>query len=199
VPRRTGRRLNVEEVAMPGEFVLEPDSPDDLQCLAYLGHRPVGIDVTERHLLRRTATPGAEVEAPVGNDVEHGGALGDPGGVVVVEGHAHHTVADADSRRTASDRGEEDLRRAHMRIPVQRMVFDGPHAVEAHLFGEYRLLEAVPYELLLPLPGRIGQLGFEDHRKLHGQGPFPWPRWFGQNYYSLSARRSLRRWGSSSA
>ena len=48
------------------------------------------------------------------------------------------------------------------------MVLDGPHAVEAHLLGEKGLFKTVPYDLLFSLPGRIGQLGFEDHGKLHG-------------------------------
>jgi hypothetical protein len=43
------------------------------------------------------------------------------------------------------------------------MVLDGPDAVEPHLLGENRLFETVPYDLLFSLPGRIGQLGFEDH------------------------------------
>lgn len=174
VPGRSGGCLNVEKVAMPGEIVPEPDLPDDLQRLAHLGDRSLGVDVAERHLLQRAAAAGAEVEAPVRNDVEHGGALGDPGGVVVVEGHAHHPVTDADSRGPGRHGGEEDLRCAHVRVPVQGMVLDGPHTIEAHLLGENRLFETVPYDLLLPLPGRIGELSFEDHGKLHGgRAPFP--------------------------
>ena len=168
VPGSAGGCLNVEEITMPDEFVAEPDLSDDLQRLAHLGHCSLGIDVAQRHLLCRSAAAGAEVEAPVGDDVEHGGPLGHPGRVVVVEGHAHHPVADADSRGPGRHGGQEDLRCAHVRVPVEGVVLDGPHAVEAHLLGENRLFKAVPYELLLPLPGWIGELGFEDHGKLHG-------------------------------
>ena len=153
---------------MPDEFVAEPDLPDYLQRPAHLGHRSLRIDVAQRHLLCRPAAAGAEVEAPIGDDVEHGGSLGDPGRVVVIEGHAHHAVADADPRGPGRHGGEEDLRCAHVCVPVQGVVLDGPDAVEAHLLGENRLFETVPYDLLLSLPGRIGELGFEDHGKLHG-------------------------------
>ena len=128
----------------------------------------VGVDADRRHLLQRRAAARPEVEATVRQHVEHRGALGDAHGMVVVERHAHDAVTDADARRARRHPRQEDLGRAHVRVPLEAMVLDRPDAVEAHLLGEHRLLDAVVDHLTLVGDRRVGHLRFEDHRELHG-------------------------------
>ncbi len=135
--------------------------------LLHLRRGQLGVDAAQRHLLRGAAARGAEVEPAVGDDVEHRGALGHPDRVVVPERHAHRGVPDPDARRLRGDRGEEDLGRAHVRVLDERVVLDRPHAVEAHLLGEHRLLDAVADRLALDVGGAELDLRLEDHRELH--------------------------------
>ena len=141
---------------------------DELQRLLQLRRGELGVDTAQRHLLRGAAARRTEVEPAVGDDVEHRGALGDARRVVVAERHAHRGVPDADARGLRGDRGEEDLGRAHVRVLDERVVLDGPHPVEAHLFREHRLLDAVPDRLALDVGRPELDLGLEDHRELHG-------------------------------
>src|SRR5581483_5451808 len=76
-----------------------------------------------------------------------------------------------DARRLRGDPGEEDLRRAHVRVPTQAVVLDRPDAVEPHLFGIDRLLDAVAKDLALVRGARVGHLRLEDHRELHRSLP----------------------------
>src|SRR5437899_2905799 len=89
--------------------------------------------------------------------------------MVVAERHAHDAVPDADARRLGRDPREEHLRRAHVRVPLEGVVLDGPDPVEAHPLTEHGLLDAVPDHPLLAVTGRVGELGLEDHRELHGR------------------------------
>lgn len=52
-------------------------------------------------------------------------------------------------------------------VPLERVVLDRPDPVERHAFGEDRLFDAVADHLVLPLHGRVGRLGFEDHGEFH--------------------------------
>ena len=91
---------DLEQLAVPLELVAfgpAPHRADHAQRLFDLGVGAAGVDAHRRHLLQRRAASGAEVEAPVGEHVEHRGPLGDPDRVVVVERHAHDAVPDADA------------------------------------------------------------------------------------------------------
>src|SRR5437868_5073051 len=64
------------------------------------------------------------------------------------------------------------------------MVLDRPHAVEAHLLRVHGLFDTVPDRLSLHVGCSELDLGFEDHRKLHGDSPstlpivaYRHPRW----------------------
>ena len=132
-PRQDRVLGDLEQLAVPLEalaVVAAPHAADHAQRLFDLGVRAIGIDAHRRHLLERRAPAGAEVEAPTGEHVEHRRALGNPDRVVVVERHAHDAVPDADARRLRCDPGEEDLGRAHVRVPLEAVVLDGPDAVE---------------------------------------------------------------------
>ena len=169
-------RRDLEQLAVPLEVVTAvlatPHRADHAQRLFDLGVRAVRVDAHRRHLLQGRATPCAQLEAPIREDVEHRGTLGDSDGVVVLEGHAHHAVPDADARRLCGDPGEEHLGRAHVRVPPETVVLDRPHLVEAHLLREHRLLDAVADHLALVRRARVGHLGLEDHRELHASPSF---------------------------
>ena len=57
--------------------------------------------------------------------------------------------------------------RAHVRVLDERVVLDRPDAVEPHLLGEDRLLDAVADRLALDVGRAVLDLGLEDHRELH--------------------------------
>ena len=69
--------------------------------------------------------------------------------VVEPERHEHAAVTDADTRRLRRHERQEDLRGAHVRVPRQGMVLDRPDGIEAHLFGEHGLLDAIAQDALL--------------------------------------------------
>ena len=54
-----------------------------------------------------------------------------------------------------------------MAIPPERVVLDGPDSVKAHLLGKDCLLDAALEHGVLPLPGGMGQLGFEQDGDFH--------------------------------
>ena len=93
--------------------------------------------------------------------------------MVVTERHAHDTVTDADAFGAGRDPCQEDLGRGHVRVPLETVVLDGPDAVEPHLLGEHRLIDAVTNALLLVLARWERHLRLEDHRELHSPTPRP--------------------------
>ena len=171
---RTGqdraRRADLEQLAVPLELVAFGSAPhraDHAQRFFHLGVGARGVDAHRRHLHERGPAPSTEVHAPVREDVEHGGPLGGPHRVVVLERHAHHAVADADAACLRRHPREEDLGRAHVGVPLERVVLDGPDPIEAHFLGQDRLFDAVVDDLLLMRASGGGHLGLEDHRELH--------------------------------
>ena len=140
----------IVELAVPRELVVEPHAADHAQRLFDFEVGALGIDAAQRHLLQRRPPAGAEVEAPAGERVEHRGPLGHAHRMVVVERHAAPRRARRGSWyvRAATQR-QEDLGRAHVRVPLQRVVLGRPDAVEAHLLGEHRLVDTVEQQPLL--------------------------------------------------
>ena len=165
------RWMNLQQFGFPFDGLFAPTMADELQRLFQLGGGQLGIDAAERHLLRGATSRRAEVEPAVGDHVEHRSSLGDARGMVVAERHTHGRVPDADARRARRDGGEEDLGRAHVRILDERVMFNCPYAVEAHLFRVDGLVDAVSYRLSFHVRCSEFDLGFEDHGKLHEDSP----------------------------
>src|SRR5262249_3649111 len=106
-------------------------------------------------------------------------------------GKADDAVAEADALRLARDEGEEGLGCAHVRVPLETVVLDGPHAIEARLLGEHGLLDTVQEDLMLEVARRIVRLSQEDHRELHGRSLLSNVRW----RFSRAGRPGARRPG----
>src|ERR1700722_7121741 len=88
-------------------------------------------------------TSRAYIETAAGQNVQHGGALGDFYRMIEL-GHAHYdAVADAHLPGLHRARGQEQLGRGAMRIFFEEVMLDGPHRIEAERIGESDLLEAV--------------------------------------------------------
>jgi hypothetical protein len=94
-------------------------------------------------------------------------ALGHLDRMVHCRRQADHTVTETDARRTSSQIGKEGLRRAHVRVIRERSVFDAPDGIEAHLFGEQRLLDGLLEYPVIAFPRSVRGLGFVNQRKLH--------------------------------
>ena len=163
---------------MPFEALLAPDPRQDPQCLLDLGIRVGDVDPEQTHLLLRRPSPCADIEPAAGEQVEHGQSLGDADGVIELERHQYAAVADPDPLRAGRDERQEDLRRGHVRVPRERVMLDSPDRVEAHLFREHRLIDAIVEDTLLVGGGRIVHLSFEDHREPHvGSPSLSYPRY----------------------
>jgi len=83
------------------------------------------------------------VNAAVRQDVERRDPLGDLHRMVHRRRQAHHAMTDTDPAGTSGEKGKEGLGRRHMRVLGERRVFDRPDRVEAHRFGQHRLLDNV--------------------------------------------------------
>ena len=82
-----------------------------------------------------------ELDASAGQHVERGDALRDARRVVDRGQRLHDAVSETDPLRALRRRGEEDLGRARVRVLLEEVVLDQPHAVEAEAVGELDLLE----------------------------------------------------------
>ena len=161
------RGVDGDEIALPFEGLVAPGVADDLQRFVDLILGVLPLDTAERQLLFG-GTPGrAQIEASLGDHVEHGRPLGHPNRVVVAEGHAHGPVTDPDPLGLSGHGSEEYLRGGHVRVLHQRVVLDRPDSVEAHLLGVDRLIDTVLDRRMLAFRGGIFELGLEDHRELH--------------------------------
>ena len=130
------------DAAVPLERVPSPAAADDAQRLLDLGVGVVPIDAEARHLDLGRPSPRAQIEAAARQAVEHGGLLGHPERMVVAERHAHHAMAHPDVLGASRNPRQEDLGRTHVGVPRQAVVLDRPDAVEPHLLGVHRLIDA---------------------------------------------------------
>ena len=86
-----------------------------------------------------------------GSDHSGGDALGDPGRRVEVERQLDDAVAEPDVLRDLAAGGEEDLRRAGVRVLLEEVVLDGLLSGGDHRIGQRRILMKDPkIELLRP-------------------------------------------------
>ena len=108
-----------------------------------------GLDEEPAELSLRRRFAGAELDAAVGDEVEHGDPLRDPRRVVERWRGLDDAVAEAQVAGALRDRGEEHLGRARVRVLLEEVVLDLPDVVDPELVGELALLERVLEQLVL--------------------------------------------------
>ena len=89
----------------------------------------------------RAARP--DVDASVGEEVEHGDGLGRPHGMVVVLGHEAHAVPDPDPLGARRHRAVEDLGVRAVRELGEEVVLDRPEGVPSEAVTGDGLLQRV--------------------------------------------------------
>ena len=131
--------------------------------------RRVRIDTEAAQLRPGRRARGAELEPSAGEDVEDRRALRHPDRMVHLRNAHDCAVADADPGGLHRHGGEEQLRRRAVRVLLEKVVFDGPHRVEAELVRQPRLLEGVRVHRPLRRPSRRPRdRELEEDPELHG-------------------------------
>jgi hypothetical protein len=98
-----------ESAALPAEAFLRPHLRDDADVFVPRLLRFVGVGFEAGELGPGGRASGAEVEAPVGHDVEHGGALGCANRMVELRDADDDPVSHPDALGLHRARREEDL------------------------------------------------------------------------------------------
>ena len=111
--------------------LVRPRADDVLERLRPHGARVVRVDVEALELGARRRAAGAELDAAVGEQVEHRDRLRGADRVVVRLRQQAHAVAEADRRRLRRDRAVEDLGVRAVRVLLEEVVLDRPEGVEA--------------------------------------------------------------------
>src|SRR4051812_44252915 len=137
-----------------------PEPPRErVEALLPLRALLLALDAEAAELCLRRRLAGAELEPPAGDQVERGGALGDPRRVVERGRKLHDAVTETDALRPLRRRRQEHLRRARVRVLLEEVMLDLPDVIEAHPVGQLDLLEGVAQQLLvravLPRPRHL--------------------------------------------
>ncbi len=164
VPRRHLHVLAVDAGERHFGHAADGDLEPLLPHLAF-EHR---VDVEPAELGFGGRLAGAELDATVRHEVEHGDAFGNACRVVERGRRLHDAVAEPDVRRPLRARGEEHLGRARVAVLLEEVVLDFPHDVEAQLVSQLDLIERVVDELLLAvLRPRPRQLVLVEDAEFH--------------------------------
>src|SRR5207249_4989119 len=125
-------RRHGEEPALVAVRRLAPHAEDLAQRLVEHAARGLAVgDAEALELGRGGAAAGAELEAALGEVVEHGDALGDARRVVDGRGQVPERRADVDARGARGDEGQHDLRGGEVRVLLEEVVLDRPDVLEA--------------------------------------------------------------------
>ena len=121
-------------------LLLGPQFQDYLERLArHLAVLPgIAVDVEQRPVTRQSARGHAEVEAALGDVVEHRDAIGELGGMVVR--HQEAAGADAHALRLHERLGHEQIGR-RVRLPRRGVVLADPRLAESELVRPAQLLQ----------------------------------------------------------
>ncbi len=167
------RRHRDELARVAGERLLGEAPHGDAQAFFPHAALRLGIDLETAELGFRRRLTGAEVDAPVRDEVERGDALGDPRRVVERGRRLHDAVPEPDVLRSLRRRREEHFGRAGVRVLLEEVVLDFPDVLEPELVGELDLVECVLEQLILgvSVPGARELVLVED-AELHGA-----PKW----------------------
>src|SRR5262249_19767330 len=112
----------------------------DLQRLLPHVARQLGLDL-EAGLLELARAAGAELDAPVGQEIERCDAFRHPDGMVELVREQRDPVSQPDALGALRDRREEDLGSGGVRELRQEVVLDLPDGVVAQLVREHDLFE----------------------------------------------------------
>ncbi|GAA3097781.1 hypothetical protein GCM10020254_48940 [Streptomyces goshikiensis] len=107
-------------------------------------------------LVAAGAAPGAELEAPPGEVVEHGDLLGHLHRVVDGGERVEDAGAEVDALGGVGEVGEEHLVRRQVRVLLQEVVLGGPGVLEAGLVGLDDVLGLLDERLVLRLGVDLG-------------------------------------------
>ena len=121
------------------------------------------VDLEPVHLDQRGGAAGAQVHAPVAEDVQHGGAFGDADRVVVLGWQQGHGVADADALGALGDGAVEHFGGGAVGELAQEVVLHGPEVLEADLVGQVHLGQ----HLLVALRFDAGVMGLGNLDLIH--------------------------------
>ena len=163
-------RRHLDELAVDaGEWHFDHASQGGLQTfqprLALAGG--VDLEATELRFARRL--PATELDTAVGEQVEHGDALGHPSRVVELWRRQNDAVAEADPLRALATGGQEDLRRRRVAVLLEEVVFDLPDVLEPQRVGQLDLFEGIVQQAMFGAvsPGSTHLMLVED-TELHG-------------------------------
>ena len=136
-----GRHLDVLAFE-PGEGFLDHASDRDLERLFPLRALVGGIDVEPAQLTDGGGFPGAELDAPVGQQVKGGNAFGHPRGVIHRGRQVHDAESQPDVLGPLAGRGQEYLRRGGMAVLLEEVMLGQPDGGEPRLVGGLHLVQA---------------------------------------------------------
>ena len=137
--------------------VQQPTTDSMASC--HICARLVRVDAEALQLGAGRRAPGADVDAPVGDEVEHGDRLGRADRVVVRLGHQPHAVAEPDALGPRRDRAVEHLRVRAVRELLEEVVLDGPEGVPPEALAGDGLFERVAVRLSLASGSTAGRRG----------------------------------------
>ena len=161
-------RAHLPVLAVGLVLVFGPRAHDVAERLAPHLPRLVGLDVETLEFRTGRGAAGAEVDAAVGDEVEHRDRLRGADRVVVRLRQQAHAVSDADVVRERGDRAVEHLGVRTVRVLLEEVVLHGPERVEPHLVAEHGLLDRVLVRLvLLVRRPRSGDGDLVEQRELH--------------------------------
>ena len=152
-----GRHLDVLTLE-PGEGFLDHAADRHLQRLFPLRALVGGIDVEAAELADRGGLAGTEFHSAIGNQVQGGDPLGDPGGMVDRRRQVHDAESQPDVLGPLTGPGQKYLRRGGMTVFLEEVVLGQPDGGEARLIGGLDLVEAVlEQDVLVVVRPRTGQ------------------------------------------
>ena len=137
------RRFGIDQCSPSNSYSSFGPAADDVadRLLPHLRASRAGRCRSPRARPRRRAA-GAEVDAAVGDEVEHGDRLGRAHRVVVRLRHEPHAVAEPHALGLRGDGAVEHLGVRAVRVLLEEVVLDGPERVPAVPLAGDRLLDA---------------------------------------------------------
>jgi hypothetical protein len=114
---------------------------------------------------RRETAPETEFRASAGKHIERGQTLGNLQRMVI--GQKHDGVAQTQRARALRGGGEQQIRRARMRVLAHEVMLDEPGRAEAAGLGDGELFEGFPVYLAFVSPGEIRHRQFVEQIEVH--------------------------------